>query len=242
MKNLRLDVRNLTVVRAKKKLLQDISFSLYARQTLAIIGAKGAGKGFLLKTLMGIQDGKVTGSITVKAHEDVDVAKLGLVSAAYPCAENLSVFENLSLTLKLMGVHSRAYLGEEVEEGLRKVDLWSEVKHMLHEKTRELDDYQHIRLNLARTLLLKPSVLLLDKPTQTVDPIQKSHYEAIIENLKAHTSIVWVTHDLEQAARVSEQVLFLKDGQVVECGPCEDIFTMPASAETENFISRRCHV
>jgi phosphate transport system ATP-binding protein len=237
MKQLLLEVKNLTVARGNKNLLQGVSFSLSSHETMAVIGAKGAGKGFFLKTLMGIQEGVVTGTISLKAP-----GKLGFVSNAYACAESLSVFENLALTLKLMGVHSRAFLGEEVEEGLRAVDLWTELKAYLHEKVIELDEYQRIRLNLARTLLLKPTVLLLDKPTQNIDPVKKSHYESIIEKTKSQASIIWVTHDLEQAARVAEQVLFLKDGRMVECGPCEDIFTMPISPDTENFISRRAYV
>jgi phosphate transport system ATP-binding protein len=234
MKKLLLEVRGVTVQRGGKNLLENINFSMHTHETLSIIGAKGAGKGFLLKTLMGIQLGQVAGQIKLYSE-----SKMGLVSADYGCAEDLSIFENLALPLKLMGVHSRAFLGEEVEEALRDVELWYEVKSHLHEPVRKLDSFQKIRLDLARTMLFKPALLLLDKPTQTVDPIKKAVYESIIENLKNRMSIIWVTHDLEQAARVSDKILFLKEGKILEYGSCEDVFTMPANPETENFISRR---
>lgn len=237
MKKKLLEVSNLALMRGSRQVLSGISFVLHSMETLAVIGAQGAGQEDLLRSLMGIQSGALSGKVSLYSED-----KIGLVSSAYPCASQLTIFENLSLTLKLMGVNSRAFLGEEVEGALKAVDLWGEVRSALHEQVKRLSYYQRVRLNVARTLLLKPSVLLLEHPGVTLDPLQKAHYEAIIERIKGQSSVIWVTNDLEQAARVSDSVLFLKDGQMVEWGSCEDVFTMPQKVETENFISRRVYV
>lgn len=237
MKKKLLTVENLGLMRESRQVLEGISFTLQTMETLAVIGAEGAGQGDFLRSLMGIQRGRLTGKISLYSEN-----KIGFVSSAYPCASQLTIFENLSLTLKLMGVNSRAFLGEEVESALQAVDLWAEVKSSLHEKVKELTYFQRVRLNVARTLLLKPSVLLLEHPGVTLDPLQKNHYEAIIERTKSQLSTIWVTNDLEQAARVSDSVLFLKDGKMIEWGSSEDVFTMPKNAETENFVTRRVYV
>lgn len=237
MKRRLLEVQNLQIVRNKKTILTNVSFTLDSLETLSIIGPDKSGKGLILKSLMGIQEGERLGQIRLEQE-----VKFGLVSPAFPCVESLSIFENLALPLKQMGVHSRSVLGEEVEESLRTVQLWQEIKPYLHEKVRDMDEYQKIRLNLARTLLLKPSILLLDKPTINIDPLKKAQYESIIEKLKYSMSVIWVTHDLEQAARVSDKVMFLKFGNMIEFASCEDLFTKPTHLETEAFIGRHSQV
>lgn len=230
-----LDVSNVSVKRDGKILLQDISFSLDSMETLSIIGPKGAGKGLLLKTILGIHRGEMSGTIE-SPH------KMGLVSQSYPSIDRFTVFENLSLVAKFAGVQSQTHLAEEIEEVLKSVNLWGDLKGSLHEKTSTLSDYQKCCLDLARTLILKPSIILLDKPTLTFDPEKKTQYEAVIEKLKNTISFIWVNHDLEQTGRVSDKVLFLKEGRMIEFGSAEQIFTMPMSVETENFISRRIFV
>ncbi len=167
---------------------------------------------------------------------------MGLVSSAYPCIESFSVFQNLELVTRFAGTYSQTHLAEEIEEALKTVDLWGEIKHSLHQRVEQLTTFQKIRLELARTLLLKPVILLLDKPTLNIDPEKKAHYEALVENLKPTMGIIWVNHDLEQAARVSDSILYLKDGRMVEFGSAETIFTMPTNPDTENFITRRVYV
>jgi phosphate transport system ATP-binding protein len=142
----------------------------------------------------------------------------------------------------MAGVEMQAHLAEEVEEVLKTVELWSLYKNSLHEKAAILNSFQKTLLNLARTLLLKPTILILDQPTQKLDPVQKALYESIIDKLKNSLSIIWINHDLEQVARVSDQVLFLKNGQMVECASCEVFFTMPQAQDSENFISGRLDV
>lgn len=237
MKTPLLEVRQVSLKREGKFLLKDINFTLNSMEILSIIGAKGAGKGLLLKTLLGIQKGEMTG--TIKNHAG---GCIGLVSNVYSCIDQFTVFQNLSLISKFMGVSFQAYLGEEIEEVLKAVGLWSELKSQLHQRVESLSAYQKLRLNVARSLLFKPCILLLERPTPDLDPEKKAHFESIIEDLKSRMSIIWVNHDLEQTARVSDQVLFLKDGAMIECAPCEDIFTRPSAVETENFISRRVNV
>jgi len=236
MKNLLLELKEVGVVRDGKKLLQDVSFSLNAMETLSIIGAKGAGKGLLFKTLLGIQKGEVSG--LVRRHFE---GRMGLVSKTYSCIETFTVFQNLSLVTQFAGVYSQTHLAEEIEEVLRMVDLWQELKPQLHKNVESLTGFQKARLELARTLLLKPRILLLDKPTLEFDPEKKARYEAIVDELKQTASIIWLNHDLEQAARVSDKILYLKEGRMVEFGSAENVFTMPISTETEDFISRRAY-
>ncbi len=237
MKSLILDLKDVSVQRQGKNLLSGISFHLNTMEVLSVIGPKGAGKGLLLKTMLGIQNGRVSGEI-------IRPQKMGLVSSVYPSILHFSVFENLSLVAKLAGVRSHTHLAEEIEEVLKTVNLWTELKFALHEKVEALTDYQRSCLDLARTLLLKPEVILLDKPTMTFDPEKKTQYEAIIEKLKNNLqlSFVWLNHDLEQAARVSDKILYIRDGRMVEFGLAGDVFTMPTHPDTENFISRRIHV
>jgi len=230
-----LEVQGLSVQRGGRHLLRDISFALDSSEILSVIGADGAGKGVLMKTLLGIQSGVVTG--TIRAPE-----KMGLVSRKYPCIESFTVFQNLALVARFTGVDSQTHLAEEIEDVLKSVSLWAELKGALHEKVEDLTVFQKSRLALARTLILKPSVVLLDKPTLGFDPEMKTRYEAVIEKLKSTLAFIWLSHDLEQVARVSDKVLYLKDGRMIEFGSCENLFTMPINPETENFISRRVHV
>lgn len=232
-----LEVNRLGVRRNGRDLLQDVTFTLNKMETLSIIGARGAGKGLLIKALLGIQSGERLGELKLHAS-----GKMGLVSKAYTCIDSFTVFQNLSLVSQFVGVYSQTHLAEEIEEALKTVGLWGELKTKLHSLVGELSDFQKIRLDLARTLLLKPSVLLLDKATEALDPEKKSFYETLIEKIKLQSSVIWVNHDLEQAARISDSILFLKDGKMVEFGSCEKIFTMPTQVDTENFICRRVYV
>lgn len=238
MKKIVLQVRDLTLERKGKKLLDSVSFTLHEKQTLCVIGPTGSGKGLLLKTLLGIHRGNLTGEIL----KDPNV-RMGMMSRAYPAIEEFTVFENLSLIAKMRGVGSQTHLAEEIEEALKKVDLWSEIKTQLHAKVEKLKFFQKIRLNLARSLLLEPKVLALYRPTVNLDTDDQARFEAIVDSIREDgMGIIWVSNDLEQVARVGDQILFLKNGKMVEFGPCERIFTMPKERETEMYVSRRVYV
>jgi phosphate transport system ATP-binding protein len=237
MKFPRLTLKNYSLHRDGKFLLKDISFTLRSVETLSIIGEQGAGKGLFLKSLLGLHKGTVTGTFEMVGNQ-----RLGLVSKSYACIDDFSIFQNLSLVSRLAGVEMQVHLAEEVERVLKTVGLWSTLKNSLHENISQLNAFEKTLLNLARTLLLTPTVLILDQPTLLLDPVQKALFEAVIESLKDSMSVIWVNYDLEQVARVSDQVLLLKDGRMVECTSCEDFFTKPREADTENFISGRIHV
>jgi phosphate transport system ATP-binding protein len=237
MKFPRLRLKNYSLHRDGKYLLENISFTLKSVETLSVIGEQGAGKGLFLKSLLGLHKGTVTGTFEMVGNQ-----RLGLVSKSYACIDDFSIFQNLSLVSRLAGVEMQVHLAEEVERVLKTVGLWSPLKNSLHEKISQLNAFEKTLLNLARTLLLTPTVLILDQPTLLLDPVQKALFEAVIESLKDSMSVIWVNYDLEQVARVSDQVMLLKDGKMVECTSCEDFFTKPVEAETENFISGRIHV
>ncbi len=237
MKFPRLTLKNYSLHREGKFLLKDISFTLQSVETLSVIGEQGAGKGLFLKSLLGLHKGTVTGTFEMVGNQ-----RLGLVSKSYACIDDFSIFQNLSLVSRMAGVEMQVHLAEEVERVLKTVGLWSTFKNSLHEKISKLNAFEKTLLNLARTLLLTPTVLILDQPTLLLDPVQKALFEAVIESLKDSMSVIWVNYDLEQVARVSDQVMLLKDGKMVECSSCEDFFTKPLEADTENFISGRIHV
>ncbi len=237
MKFPRLTLKNYSLHRDGKFLLKDISFILQSVETLSVIGEQGSGKGLFLKSLLGLHKGTVTGTFEMVGNQ-----RLGLVSKSYACIDDFSIFQNLSLVSRLAGVEMQVHLAEEVERVLKTVGLWSTFKNSLHEKISQLNAFEKTLLNLARTLLLTPTVLILDQPTLLLDPVQKALFEAVIESLKDSMSVIWVNYDLEQVARVSDQVLLLKNGRMVECTSCEDFFTKPREADTEDFISGRIHV
>lgn len=236
MKSPLLVVSDLALQREEKALLQGVNFTLRSIEVLSVIGESGSGKGLLIKTLLGIHKGQIHGQI-----QKVGSQKIGLVSKAYPCIDHFSIFTNLSLVSRLAGVQMQAHLAEEVEDVLKTVGLWANLKGKLHEPVLHLTHFEKNLLNLARTLLLKPTILILDQPSKDLDPVQKALYESVIESLKDRCSLIWVNHDLEQVARVSDQVLFLQKGRMIECSSCEDFFTRPQHVETENYISRRLH-
>lgn len=236
MKTPRLVLNEYGLVRKEKKLLNQIHFSLMTMEILSIIGPRGAGKGLFVKSLLGIHRGQLVGTAEKKGHQ-----RFGLVSRTYPSIEHFTIFENLSLVSRLAGVEMQAHLAEEVEDVLKTVGLWSLIKNNLHESASQLNSFEKSLLNLARTLLLKPTILILDEPTLDMDPQQKAGYESIVEKLREVMSFIWINHDLEQVARMSDQVMFLKDGKMIECDSCELFFTKPKMQETEIFISGRIH-
>lgn len=234
----RLSVSQLTFGKGLKSWLQDITFDLSEREILCVVGPSGSGQDFFLRGLMGdIKQLDMTGVVQLGEND-----KFGYVSRSLSCIQHLSVFQNLSLVLNFIGIESRTHLGEAVEASLKAVNLWGEVKSHLHRPVHELSHFQQLRLNLARTLILRPTVLLLDDPTLELDVIEKNHYEQIIYQLRESVSVVWVTNDIEQAGRVSDKLMFLKNGKIIECGWTEDLFTLPQNSETEFFLSRRFYV
>jgi len=150
-----------------------------------------------------------------------------------------SIFENVAYGLKLSGVKSQRILEELVEQALRSAALWDEVKDRLDDSALKLSLGQQQRLVIARAIALKPKVLLLDEPASSLDPISTLRIEELIYELKHSLTIIIVTHNMQQAARVSDFTAFMNGGRLIEFGPTEDVFTFPQSRETEDYITGR---
>ncbi|MBY0315050.1 MAG: ATP-binding cassette domain-containing protein [Bdellovibrionales bacterium] len=238
MKEKLLAVSQLKISKGLFPLLRNVTFDLYDSEIMCVIGPNNAGQDLLLRALLGdLQRHKIEGEVVLAGS-----AKLGYVSDSLNCIDELTVFQNLSLVLNFVGIQSQTHLAEAVEASLRAVEMWSEMKPRLHHLTSTLSDFEKRRLNLARTLIFRPRILLLENPTKSLDPVETSAFEKMIDGLKKQLAVIWVTHDLEQAGRVADTLLFLKSGGMVEYGSTEVLFTTPVSSETENFLSRRFYV
>jgi phosphate transport system ATP-binding protein len=230
--------------------LRDISLDIPRHRVTAFIGPSGCGKSTLLRCfnrLNDLIDGvRVRGTIRLDGVDiydpKLDVTALrkrvGMVfqkSNPFP----KSIYENVAYGPRLSGVRNRRQLDEIVERSLRAAALWEEVKDRLDDNALELSGGQQQRLCIARALAVEPEVLLMDEPCSALDPIATAKVEALIHELKGRYTIVVVTHNMQQAARVSDFTAFLYLGRLVEHGPTEKIFTTPEQKETEDYITGR---
>lgn len=230
--------------------LYDISIDIPARQVTALIGPSGCGKSTFLRTLNRMNDTidgtKVTGNVLIDNqdiyHSGTDVVnlrkKVGMVfqkSNPFP----KSIFENIAYGPRIHGVKNRKQLGEIVEKSLFDSGLWAEVKDRLGDNAIGLSGGQQQRLCIARALAIEPEVLLMDEPASALDPRSTARIEDLIGQLRADYTIVIVTHNMQQAARVSDLTAFFYEGQLIETGPTKQIFTKPKEKKTEDYITGR---
>jgi phosphate transport system ATP-binding protein len=230
--------------------LQDISMDITRHQVTAFIGPSGCGKSTLLRCfnrLNDLIDGvQIRGSIKLDGLDIYDPRldvtalrkRVGMVfqkSNPFP----KSIYENVAYGPRIAGTRDRRQLDEIVERSLRQAALWDEVKDRLHESALGLSGGQQQRLCIARALAVEPEVLLMDEPCSALDPIATAKIEALIHELKGSYTIVVVTHNMQQAARVSDFTAFLYLGRLVEYGPTAKIFTNPDQKETEDYITGR---
>ncbi len=230
--------------------LQDISMDITRHQVTAFIGPSGCGKSTLLRCfnrLNDLIDGvQIRGSIKLDGLDIYDPRldvtalrkRVGMVfqkSNPFP----KSIYENVAYGPRIAGTRDRRQLDEIVERSLRQAALWDEVKDRLHENALGLSGGQQQRLCIARALAVEPEVLLMDEPCSALDPIATAKIEALIHELKGSYTIVVVTHNMQQAARVSDFTAFLYLGRLVEYGPTAKIFTNPDQKETEDYITGR---
>ena len=230
--------------------LHDISLCIYPHKITAIFGPAGGGKSTLLRLLNRLNDlvpGRHLEGRVLLDGEDiyapgVDVhalrRRVGMVFAT-PVPLPMSIRRNLTYGPELAGVRDRARLDELVERSLRAAALWDEVKDRLDEPAGALSGGQQQRLCLARTLALEPEVVLLDEPTSGLDPISTAKVEASLQELKRRYTIVIVPHSVQQAARVADHAVFMLQGELVEEGPGELLFTRPHDQRTEDYITGR---
>jgi phosphate transport system ATP-binding protein len=230
--------------------LRGISLDISEHAVTAFIGPSGCGKSTLLRCFNRLNDlvegARVTGRIKLRDVEiydrSVDVTDLrkrvGMVfqkSNPFP----KSVYENVAFGLRIMGVRNRRTLDEAVERGLRSAALWDEVKDRLNDSALGLSGGQQQRLCIARALAVEPEVILMDEPCSALDPIATAKIEDLIRELKHDVTIVIVTHNMQQAARVSDYTAFLYLGELIEFGRTDQVFTAPARRETEDYITGR---
>ena len=243
-------VRNLNFYYGDSQALYDISIDIPVQQVTALIGPSGCGKTTFLRTLNRMNDTiegtHLKGKIMVDGediyHNSTDVVelrkKIGMVfqkSNPFP----KSIFENVAYGPRIHGIKNRKRLAEIVEKSLFDSALWDEVKDRLDENAMELSGGQQQRLCIARALAIEPQILLMDEPASALDPRSTARIEDLIGELRTNYTIVIVTHNMQQAARVSDLTAFFYEGQLIETGPTKQIFTKPKEKKTEDYITGR---
>ncbi|MFH1244973.1 MAG: phosphate ABC transporter ATP-binding protein PstB [Candidatus Omnitrophota bacterium] len=230
--------------------LQDITASFKEKNITAIIGPSGCGKSTLLRSFNRMNDlaeaVRVTGEILIDEkdilRQDTDLAvlrkKVGMVFQR-PNPFPLSIYENIAFGLKIHQPADKWTMDEIVRQSLEQVALWDEVKDKINKSALSLSLEQRQRLCIARLLAVKPDVLLMDEPCSTLDPQATERIEKLMQELRNNYSIIIVTHNMQQAARVSEETGFMLLGELVEFGRTEDIFTRPKDKRTEDYITGR---
>ena len=230
--------------------LRDITLSIPKNKVTAFIGPSGCGKSSLLRCFNRmndlIDDCHIIGKVRIDDHDiyekRIDVADLrrrvGMVFQK-PNPFPKSVYENVAYGLRIQGINSRRILDEAVEDALRAAALWDEVKDRLDDNALELSGGQQQRLVIARTIAVEPDVLLLDEPASSLDPISTLRIEELISELRANYSILIVTHNMQQAARVSDFAAFMDMGRMVEFDSTNILFTNPSKRQTEDYITGR---
>ena len=242
--------RNLNLHYGDFHALKDINIDIPEKQITAFIGPSGCGKSTFLKTMNRMQDlvpgVKIEGDLFFRGKDvnskDVDVTELrrqiGMVWQK-PNPFPMSIYDNITYGPKLHGNHSKAELDEIVEKSLRGAALWDELKDRLKKSALGLSGGQQQRLCIARSLAVEPEVLLMDEPTSALDPASTMRIEELMSELKKNYTVVIVTHNMQQAARISDQCAFFLVGELVECAPTQQIFSMPADKRTEDYITGR---
>jgi len=243
-------VRDLNLYYGKNHALKNISIDIPARSITAIIGPSGCGKSTFLKCLDRMNDlipgTKVTGQVQFRGKniydKDVDVVELrknvGMVFQK-PNPFPMSVYDNVAYGPRIHGMKNKAMLNETVEKSLRQAAVWDELKDRLRDSAMGLSGGQQQRLCIARCLAVEPEVLLMDEPCSALDPIATSKIEDLMQKLKEKYSIIIVTHNMQQAARVSERTAFFLLGELIEYGATREIFETPADKRTEDYITGR---
>jgi phosphate transport system ATP-binding protein len=245
-----LQVKNLNLYYGKSQALHDINLNVPRGQVLAFIGPSGCGKSTLLRCFNRMNDlldsCRVDGEIMVDGRNvyerGVNVAELrrrvGMVFQK-PNPFPKTIYENVAYGLRLLGVKNRAELDEVVERSLRQAALWDEVKDRLHTSGLSLSGGQQQRLVIARAIALEPEILLLDEPCSSLDPIATAKIEDLLDDLKQKYTIVIVTHNMQQAARVSDFTGFMFMGKLVEFSETKALFTHPTNSQTLDYITGR---
>lgn len=247
----KIEVKNLNLYYASNQALFDISFKIKKQTVTALIGPSGCGKSSLLRCLNRMNDeiegSKVTGSVLLD-NTDIYSPNVNIVSLRLsvgmvfqkPVPFPGTVYHNVSFGLKVHELSkSKAETDLIVEESLTKAGLWNEVKDRLHKSAFELSGGQQQRLCIARTIALKPDVILMDEPTSALDPIATIKIEELLRELRKNYTIVIVTHSMQQAARISDYTTFFYMGKMIEHDQTSKVFTNPSETLTQDYITGR---
>jgi phosphate transport system ATP-binding protein len=246
----KIEIKNLSVAYDKVSSLRGITLSIFDQEIIGIMGPSNSGKSTLLRILNRLID--LTPQVTIEGqvlldgenildpHYDVNRlrTRVGIVFAK-PIPLPRSIYENLTFGPRLHGVRDRLLLDERVEASLKAAILWGEVKDRLHESGLKLSGGQQQRLCIARTLAMQSEVILLDEPTSGLDPISTAKIEEALRILKKDHTVVIVSNNTKQIARISDKVAFLLLGELIEYGPPDQIFTMAKDKRTEDYVSGR---
>lgn len=245
----KLEAKNVNLFYGPKQALKDISIAVDANTVTAFIGPSGCGKSTLLRCFNRMND--LIDNVTINGtflldecdlYNDINVydlrKRIGMVFQK-PNPFPKSIFENVAYGLKINGERNKGYLQDKVEQSLKDAALWNELEGNLKRSALSLSGGQQQRLCIARALATEPAVLLMDEPASALDPISTSKIEDLIYDLKKKVTIVIVTHNMQQAARISDKTAFFYLGELVEYGTTGDLFTKPAEERTQNYITGR---
>jgi len=246
----KLVVRDLNFYYGAERALKDINLSIPEKMVTAFIGPSGCGKSTMLRTFNRMYQlypkQKATGEVLLDGNNILDKkqdlntlrAKIGMVFQK-PTPFPMSIYDNIAFGAKLYENLTRREMDERVEWALKKAALWTEVKDKLKQSGTGLSGGQQQRLCIARAIAVKPQILLLDEPTSALDPISTAHIEKLIDELKGEFTIIIVTHNMQQAARVSDYTAYMYLGDLIEFGDTSTVFTNPRRKETEDYITGR---
>lgn len=244
----KLSVKSLNLFYGDFQALKNIDIDIEEREVAAFIGPSGCGKSTLLKTFNRMNDlvesCRITGDVLLDGKSiysrDTDInelrKKVGMVFQK-PNPFPMSIYDNIAFGPRTHGTHKKSLLDDIVESSLRSAAIWDETKDRLKKSAIGLSGGQQQRLCIARALAVEPEVILMDEPTSALDPVSTSKIEELITRLKEKYTIVIVTHNMQQAARVSNKTAFFLLGRIVECGETEKIFNYPEKEETKAYIS-----
>ena len=247
--NVKLSIKNLDLFYGHNQALKDTNIDIKENKVTALIGPSGCGKSTFLRTLNRMND--LIENVTIKGKIEVDGediyqtedviklrTKVGMVFQK-PNPFPMSIYDNIAYGPRIHGIRDKKILDKIVEESLRGAAIWDEVKDRLKTSALGLSGGQQQRICIARAIAMKPEVILMDEPTSALDPISTSKVEELIEELKKDYTIVIVTHNMQQAARISDDTAFFLNGVLVEYSETKDMFTAPKDKRTEDYITGR---
>ena len=245
------EAKNVSIWYGEKRAIEDVSLNIASNAVTAIIGPSGCGKSTFLRALNRMHElvpkTRVEGTVLLHGEDlyskTVDPAivrrRVGMVFQKSNPFPTMTIGENVIVGLRLNGVRNQKFLNERLEKSLRMAALWDEVKDDLHKPGTSLSGGQQQRLCIARALAVEPEVILMDEPCSALDPIASAKIEELIYELKTTYTIVTVTHNMQQAGRISDYTAFFYLGRLIEFGPTTKIFTNPSEKQTEDYITGR---